>query len=123
MKKARKLSILCDVQVAVVFFSSSGKLYESCAGANRIIWRICVVDLRVAEEEDTGCDADVGCGFEGESGLLLRHGMYVHPLVTLSVYFNMLTDVIDVLKDVKSKLEDDVAANITLPCHILLYKT
>ncbi|KAK3005656.1 hypothetical protein RJ639_016026 [Escallonia herrerae] len=31
----------------------------------KIIWRICVVDLRVAEEEDADCGADVGCGFEG----------------------------------------------------------
>ncbi|KAK3007073.1 hypothetical protein RJ639_017824 [Escallonia herrerae] len=39
-----------------------------------IIWRICVVDLRVAEEEDAGSGADVGCGFKVESGLLLGHG-------------------------------------------------
>ncbi|XP_059656636.1 MADS-box protein FLOWERING LOCUS C-like isoform X2 [Cornus florida] len=29
-KKARELSILCDVQVALVIFSSRGKLYEFC---------------------------------------------------------------------------------------------
>lgn len=28
MKKARELSVLCDAEVAVIVFSSSGKLYE-----------------------------------------------------------------------------------------------
>jgi hypothetical protein len=32
MKKARELSILCDVQVALIVFSSRGKLYEFCSG-------------------------------------------------------------------------------------------
>nr|AGC94569.1 flowering locus C [Betula platyphylla] len=32
MKKARELSILCDVQVALIVFSSRGKLYEYCSG-------------------------------------------------------------------------------------------
>ncbi|KAL7605637.1 hypothetical protein Lser_V15G14577 [Lactuca serriola] len=35
-KKAWQLSVLCDVAVAVVVFSSSGKLYEHCnGGTNR----------------------------------------------------------------------------------------
>ncbi|KAK2969329.1 hypothetical protein RJ640_030870 [Escallonia rubra] len=37
VKKARELPILCDVLVAVVVFSSRGKLYESCAGADRFL--------------------------------------------------------------------------------------
>ena len=32
MKKARELSILCDVEVALLVFSSRGKLYEFCGG-------------------------------------------------------------------------------------------
>nr|KYP52919.1 MADS-box protein FLOWERING LOCUS C [Cajanus cajan] len=32
MKKARELSVLCDAQVAVVIFSSTGKLFELCTG-------------------------------------------------------------------------------------------
>ncbi|XP_062156681.1 MADS-box protein FLOWERING LOCUS C-like [Alnus glutinosa] len=32
MKKARELSILCDVQVGLIVFSSRGKLYEFCSG-------------------------------------------------------------------------------------------
>ncbi|KAI4368505.1 hypothetical protein MLD38_017056 [Melastoma candidum] len=32
IKKARELSILCDVQVALLVFSSRGKLYEFCSG-------------------------------------------------------------------------------------------
>ncbi|PWA67518.1 Transcription factor, MADS-box [Artemisia annua] len=37
MKKARQLSVLCDVDIAVLVFSARGKLYESCSGttANR----------------------------------------------------------------------------------------
>ncbi|CAH1417004.1 unnamed protein product [Lactuca virosa] len=31
--KARQLSVLCDVDVAVVVFSSSGNLYEYCSGS------------------------------------------------------------------------------------------
>ncbi|KAL9257644.1 Agamous-like MADS-box protein AGL70-like protein [Drosera capensis] len=31
MKKARQLSVLCDAQVAVVVFSSGGRLYEFCS--------------------------------------------------------------------------------------------
>ncbi|GFY99951.1 AGAMOUS-like 13 [Actinidia rufa] len=32
IKKARDLSILCDVEVGLVLFSSGGKLYEFCSG-------------------------------------------------------------------------------------------
>ncbi|TKY59914.1 Agamous MADS-box protein AGL31 [Spatholobus suberectus] len=32
MKKARELSILCDAKVALVVFSSTGKLFELCNG-------------------------------------------------------------------------------------------
>ncbi|KAL4591893.1 hypothetical protein LXL04_004868 [Taraxacum kok-saghyz] len=31
-KKARQLSVLCDVDVSVVVFSDSGKLYDFCSG-------------------------------------------------------------------------------------------
>ena len=34
MKKARHLSVLCDVDIAVIVFSASGKLYESCSGSS-----------------------------------------------------------------------------------------
>ncbi|PWA92861.1 K-box region and MADS-box transcription factor family protein [Artemisia annua] len=32
MKKARQLSVLCDVDIAVLVFSARGKLYQSCSG-------------------------------------------------------------------------------------------
>lgn len=32
MKKARELSVLCDVEVALLIFSSSGKLHDYCSG-------------------------------------------------------------------------------------------
>uniref|UniRef100_A0A5B7ANY3 Putative flowering locus C n=1 Tax=Davidia involucrata TaxID=16924 RepID=A0A5B7ANY3_DAVIN len=32
IKKARELSILCDIEVALIIFSSRGKLYEFCGG-------------------------------------------------------------------------------------------
>ena len=31
-KKARQISVLCDVDVAVIVFSDRGKLYEVCSG-------------------------------------------------------------------------------------------
>lgn len=33
IKKARELSILCDVEVALLVFSSHGRLYEFCSGS------------------------------------------------------------------------------------------
>ncbi|PWA76612.1 K-box region and MADS-box transcription factor family protein [Artemisia annua] len=34
IKKARQLSVLCDVDIAVLVFSAHGKLYESCSGTS-----------------------------------------------------------------------------------------
>ncbi|RRT59884.1 hypothetical protein GW17_00051522 [Ensete ventricosum] len=33
LKKAYELSVLCDAEVAVIVFSSRGKLYEFCSGS------------------------------------------------------------------------------------------
>ncbi|RVX06972.1 MADS-box protein J2 [Vitis vinifera] len=41
MKKAHELSILCDVDLALIIFSARGRLYEFCSG-NRfrsLAWR------------------------------------------------------------------------------------
>ncbi|KAL4587062.1 hypothetical protein LXL04_011712 [Taraxacum kok-saghyz] len=36
IKKARHLSMLCDVDIAIIVFSAHGKLYEFCSsGSNR----------------------------------------------------------------------------------------
>lgn len=32
IKKARELSVLCDVEIALLVFSSRGRLYEFCSG-------------------------------------------------------------------------------------------
>uniref|UniRef100_F6H467 MADS-box domain-containing protein n=1 Tax=Vitis vinifera TaxID=29760 RepID=F6H467_VITVI len=32
MKKAHELSILCDVDLALIIFSARGRLYEFCSG-------------------------------------------------------------------------------------------
>lgn len=37
MKKAKELSVLCDVEVAVVIFSTRGKLYDFCS-TNRFFY-------------------------------------------------------------------------------------
>ncbi|KAK2969330.1 hypothetical protein RJ640_030871, partial [Escallonia rubra] len=37
MKKARELSVLCGVDVGVVVFSCSGKLYDFCSGTDRSV--------------------------------------------------------------------------------------
>ncbi|KAL8161916.1 hypothetical protein V2J09_013405 [Rumex salicifolius] len=34
IKKARELSILCDVQLALIVFSARGRLYQFCSGAS-----------------------------------------------------------------------------------------
>ena len=31
LKKAKELSVLCDAEVGVIIFSSTGKLYEFCS--------------------------------------------------------------------------------------------
>ncbi|CAM8915561.1 unnamed protein product [Rhodiola kirilowii] len=36
LKKARELSILCDVQVGVMIFSSTGKLYEFASNSRSV---------------------------------------------------------------------------------------
>ncbi|KAK1432966.1 hypothetical protein QVD17_09869 [Tagetes erecta] len=43
VKKARHLSVLCDVDVAVIVFSARGKLYESCSGTTNRYWLVYAV--------------------------------------------------------------------------------
>uniref|UniRef100_A0A7N2L7Z3 MADS-box domain-containing protein n=1 Tax=Quercus lobata TaxID=97700 RepID=A0A7N2L7Z3_QUELO len=38
IKKARELSVLCDVEIALCVFSSRGKLYEFSSGNRRWSW-------------------------------------------------------------------------------------
>ncbi|KAJ4830210.1 Mismatch-binding protein cmb1 [Turnera subulata] len=38
MKKAAELSVLCDVDVAMIIFSNTGKLYEFCSSDCRYIY-------------------------------------------------------------------------------------
>ncbi|KAK2993301.1 hypothetical protein RJ640_000016 [Escallonia rubra] len=48
MKKARELSVLCGVDVGVVVFSCSGKLYDFCSGTDRSVFlpaQTCVANL------------------------------------------------------------------------------
>ncbi|URD81647.1 ACT domain [Musa troglodytarum] len=37
LKKAYELSVLCDAEVAVIIFSSRGKLYEFCSGSRNLL--------------------------------------------------------------------------------------
>ncbi|WCJ38793.1 MADS-box transcription factor 2 [Euphorbia peplus] len=41
-KKARELSVLCDIEIGVVIFSGSGKLYQFCNSTNSQI-SICIL--------------------------------------------------------------------------------
>lgn len=43
LKKARELSILCDAQVGVIVFSSTGKLYEY--GSSRYVYVFLDIDI------------------------------------------------------------------------------
>ncbi|RVW91159.1 Agamous-like MADS-box protein AGL3 [Vitis vinifera] len=36
LKKAYELSVLCDAEVALIVFSSRGKLYEFCSGPSLV---------------------------------------------------------------------------------------
>ncbi|XP_021658410.2 MADS-box protein FLOWERING LOCUS C isoform X2 [Hevea brasiliensis] len=36
IKKARELTVLCDVQIGVIVFSNSGKLYEFCSTGRQL---------------------------------------------------------------------------------------
>ncbi|CAH1417319.1 unnamed protein product [Lactuca virosa] len=59
IKKARHLSVLCDVDVAVIVFSARGKLYESCTGSTNRMEHILsryqksCLEEEVKEEERT----------------------------------------------------------------------
>ncbi|KAL7605635.1 hypothetical protein Lser_V15G14573 [Lactuca serriola] len=54
IKKARHLSDLCDVDVAVIVFSARGKLYESCTGStNRMEHILSRYQKGFLEEERT----------------------------------------------------------------------
>ncbi|KAJ6754484.1 SERUM RESPONSE FACTOR-like protein [Salix purpurea] len=37
LKKAKELSVLCDVEMAVIIFSSTGKLFEFCSGNRHVL--------------------------------------------------------------------------------------
>jgi len=48
LKKAYELSILCDAEVALIIFSSRGKLYEFCSGTrymNLVFFFLCEKSL------------------------------------------------------------------------------
>ncbi|KAL7094009.1 hypothetical protein ACP275_11G074300 [Erythranthe tilingii] len=56
IKKAKELSILCDVDVAAIFFSNRGKLYEYCS-ADSMAQVLQQYQSRVESEKD-GCDTE-----------------------------------------------------------------
>ncbi|KAL8037969.1 hypothetical protein ABFS82_11G073300 [Erythranthe guttata] len=56
IKKARELSVLCNVDVAAIFFSKRGKLYEYCS-ANSMAHVLQQYQSRVESEKD-GCDTE-----------------------------------------------------------------
>ena len=37
MKKARELTVLCDAQVAIIMFSSTGKYHEFCSPGTELV--------------------------------------------------------------------------------------
>ncbi|CAI9093176.1 OLC1v1028614C5 [Oldenlandia corymbosa var. corymbosa] len=73
MKKARELSVLCDVDVAVLIFSSRGKLYDfsSSNSLARVIQRY-HSHMQVEGEECAGVHAEQICDPEGKSPLTIK---------------------------------------------------
>ncbi|XP_056165440.1 agamous-like MADS-box protein AGL31 [Syzygium oleosum] len=69
MKKARELSVLCDVEVALLVFSSRGKQYVFCSGGNNSLAEILERYRNHSEEAEGSKDANEGCP-SGESSLL-----------------------------------------------------
>ncbi|KAK9052802.1 hypothetical protein SSX86_029432 [Deinandra increscens subsp. villosa] len=63
IKKARHLSVLCDVDTAVIVFSAGGKLYEFSSGSNnsvdRIVSRYKRSFLEAGEINPTGAGEDL----------------------------------------------------------------
>ena len=41
LKKAYELSVLCDAEVALIIFSTRGKLYEFCSSSRYVFLRFC----------------------------------------------------------------------------------
>ncbi|XP_071709348.1 truncated transcription factor CAULIFLOWER D-like [Rutidosis leptorrhynchoides] len=68
IKKARHLSVLCDVDIAVVVFSAGGKLYESCSGTcssvGQILSRYEKARLEVGETSAEGADKTLECSMQ-----------------------------------------------------------
>ncbi|KAK3003109.1 hypothetical protein RJ639_019791, partial [Escallonia herrerae] len=65
-------------------------------------------EQNLAEEEDAGCGAGLGCGFEGESGLLQRRGCILLVLESSRVEVAVLLNELGYLKYEASK---DSASN------------
>ncbi|PWA85940.1 K-box region and MADS-box transcription factor family protein [Artemisia annua] len=64
MKKARQLSVLCDVDIAVVVFSSPGKLYESSSGSTNSVESILSRYEKSCAEIDEGSSSGAGTDLE-----------------------------------------------------------
>ncbi|OWM89776.1 MADS-box protein FLOWERING LOCUS C-like isoform X1 [Punica granatum] len=62
IKKARELSILCDVEVALLVFSSRGRLYEFCSGNS--LTSILERYQNYSEEEELKAADAQGCSSE-----------------------------------------------------------
>nr|GEV30512.1 K-box region and MADS-box transcription factor family protein [Tanacetum cinerariifolium] len=57
MKKARHLSVLCDVDIAVLVFSANGKLYKSCSGTSSNRYERSIAE--VGERTNNGAGAQL----------------------------------------------------------------
>ncbi|KAK3033349.1 hypothetical protein RJ639_034399 [Escallonia herrerae] len=114
IKRARDLSVLCDVQVAAVVFSGRGKLYDFSSGTNcRYLdgpnaEEVSVTDLIQLEEQ---LDAALIQTRSRKTQLMMENIPTFHEKICVSEQERNLRDENELLKQEIAKMEEDDKRN------------